>query len=212
MYTDDCRDSALITGMNVREYFHQEVHQAINKQHVATSAEVVCYVVNLLTTFVHADRLYEQTADGTRLKPLALMYSEAIEAPNANARHALLRRLADVALFVSGVFSDSLSRRAVDVDYYIAMGGSAYAYLCDDLPRWVNGKALQEVFGELADKFLQYVDVLNEVSERAHLNSSSDTLRTYEVWLKTGSRRARRRLTDRGLQPILIPAAGRRHH
>jgi len=212
MYTHDRNDGALITGMNIREYFHEEVHQAIDKQQVATSAEVICYVVNLLTTFVHADRLYEQTADGRRLKPLALMYSEAIEAPNPNARHALLRRLADVALFVCGVFSDSLSRRAVDVDYYVAMGGSAYACLCDDLPCWVNGKALQEVFGELAGKFLQYVDVLNEVSERAHLNSGSDTLRAYEVWLKTGSRRAWRRLRDRGLQPILVPAIGGRHH
>ncbi|MGQ0656909.1 MAG: hypothetical protein ACT4NU_02265 [Chromatiales bacterium] len=204
--------SPVITGMDVREYFHYEVHQAIDKQHVAASAEATCYVVNLLTTFLHTDRLYEHTPDGRRIKALALMYGEALEAPTAEARHNLLRRLADVALFISGVFSDSLNRNVVDVDYYVAMGGSAYAYLSDNVPRWMSGRALHGIFSELSDKFQQFVDVLNEVSERAHLNSDSDVLRLYEVWLKTGSPRARQRLMDRGLQPVWLPAKGHHHN
>jgi len=199
-------DSTLITGMNVREYFHEELQHVIGKQHVEASAETTCYVVNLLTSFVHADRLYEHTPEGRQLKPLAMMYSEALEATTPEARHNLLRRLADVALFVSGVFSDSLNRKLIDVDYYIAMGGGAYAHLSENLPRRLSAKALSSIFGELSDKFQQFVDVLNEVSERAHLNSDSDVLRLYEVWLKTGSKRAQQRLIDHGLQPVWAPS------
>jgi hypothetical protein len=65
------------------------------------------------------------------------------------------------------------------------------------------------VFEELSEKFQCFVDVLNEVSERAHLNSDSDILRTYELWLKTGSARARHRLLEEGLQPIWAPSQSR---
>ena len=54
------------------------------------------------------------------------MYSDALEEESGEARNQILRRLGDVALFISGVFSRSLKRRVVDVDYYIAMGGGAY--------------------------------------------------------------------------------------
>jgi len=38
-----------------------------------------------------------------------------------------MQRLGDTALFIAGVFADSLNRKLVDVDYYVAMGGTAYA-------------------------------------------------------------------------------------
>ena len=44
-------------------------------------------------------------------------------------QRARLRYLGDFSLFTSGFFSDSLSRRAVDVDYYVSMGEFAYGSL-----------------------------------------------------------------------------------
>jgi hypothetical protein len=201
----DATDRPLITGTELREYFHEELQHVIDKQHLHASADATCYVLNVLTSFLHSERLFEHAQDGRMLKPLAQMYADALEAPTAETRVALLRRLADVALFISGIFSDSLKRKTVDVNYYVAMGGSAYGYLSDSLSRWARGRALSPVFGELSGKFQQFVDVLNEVSERAHLNSDNDVLRTYELWLKTGSRRAQRRLVEQGLQPIWAP-------
>lgn len=198
----------LISHMDVREYFHDELRHAIGKQQLKASADTTCYVLNLLTSFTHSDRLYEHTDEGKMLKPLAEMYGDALAASNTEQRNLMLRRLADVALFISGVFSDSLQRKTVDVNYYVAMGGSAYGYLADNLSRWTGGRAISPVFEELSEKFQCFVDVLNEVSERAHLNSEADLMRAYELWLKTGSRRAQRRLLDQGLQPIWAPGDG----
>lgn len=202
-------EHAVITSVNVREYFLQELQHAIDKQHVKASADATCYVLNLLTTFVRSDRLYEDTQEGKTLRPLAEMYADALDAPNPEARNVLLRRLADVALFVSGIFSDSLKRKTVDVNYYVAMGGSAYAYLSDNTSRLASARALVPIFGELAAKFQQFVEVLNEVSERAHLNSDSDLFRAYELWLKTGSRHAHGKLLEHGVQPVWVPAGSR---
>lgn len=198
--------NTLITDVGIREYFHDEIHHAIAHQHVRASEDAAHYLVNLLTLFTKSEQLFDRTPDGTELTPLALLYAQALEARSPGEQRGLLRKLADVALFIAGVFTDSLNSKVVDVDYYVAMGGSAYSYLSDH-----PGQPLHTIFAELAEKFQSFVDVLNEVSERAHLNSSRDILRLYELWLKTGSRRANARLLENGLQPIWVPCHRGRH-
>jgi len=51
-------------------------------------------VVNLLTMFSRADALYERTPEGLRIKPLAQMLADALEAPTAAARQRGLQRSA----------------------------------------------------------------------------------------------------------------------
>jgi hypothetical protein len=53
----------------------------------------------------------------------------------------------------------------------------------------------------LADKFVGFVDVLSEVSERTSCASNLDLLRLYERWLKTGSTRSGQLLIQRGVLP-----------
>jgi hypothetical protein len=60
---------------------------------------------------------------------------------------------------------------------------------------------LSPVFAELADKFVAFVDVLSEVSERSSCGSNADLLRLYERWLKTGSARSGQLLVERGVVP-----------
>jgi hypothetical protein len=132
------------------------------------------------------------------------MYQDALEAPTLAQRRAALRRLGDVALFIGGFFAQSLVRKLVDVDYYIAMGGTAYSALSESLRRertqWHG-----VVFNELARKFPGFVDVLAEVSASAQPGSDTDILRLSEIWLRTGSARARDRLVGLGVVPAPQP-------
>jgi hypothetical protein len=194
-------ETRLITETSVRQHFQQSVTTALANQRIDAEADTTCYVVNLLTSYLHTEQFFDRGEDGLQLRPLALMYKEAVEGASTEQRNRALRRLGDVALFVSGVFSDSLNRRLVDIDYYIAMGGNAYSYLSDNLSRSVQGQALRQVFTELAEKFTDFVDVLNEVSEQANWRRSGDVLRLYEVWLRTGSRRSAERLRALGIEP-----------
>jgi len=105
-----------------------------------------------------------------------------------------LKHIADHSLFVSGFFSDSLNRKLVDVDYYVSIGGYAYTALSR-----YETDTFSPVFAELAEKFVGFVDVLSEVSERTSCASNGDLLRLYEKWLKTGSRRSGQLLIERGV-------------
>ena len=56
-------------------------------------------------------------------------------------------------------------------------------------------------FAELGRRFVSFVDVLSEVSERSALMSNNDLLRLYEKWLRTRSRRDGELLAARGIVP-----------
>lgn len=185
---------------NLREYFKDELHGVLERQHVAVEDQTEHYVVNLLTLFSRSEALYERNADGVRLKPLVVMLSEALEAPSVGDRNRGLQRLGDVSLFIAGFFARSFARKLIDIDYHIAMGGRAYATLAETMNRG-RGRVLGQVFAELADKFQPLVDALNEVSEAAYSHSQKDILRLYEIWLKTGSRRCYEILKRLGVAP-----------
>jgi hypothetical protein len=147
------------------------------------------YVVQLLAGFLR------RPADDESDAPLALRLARALEAGGVSQR-ASLRQIGDDSLFISGFFSDSLRRKLVDVDYYVSIGGVAYTALSR-----YETDAYSPVFAELADKFVGFVDVLSEVSERSYGSTNRDLLRLYERWLRTGSRRSGRLLVEQGVVP-----------
>ncbi|CAL1240740.1 hypothetical protein [Candidatus Methylocalor cossyra] len=198
-----------LTELSAREYFRDAITQAMLNQKVEAGEETVYYLVNLLAHFIQTERLFSSTPEGIQLEPLALLYAEALEAARPQERAQLLRRLGDVALLIAGLFSSSLKRKLVDVDYYIAMGGSAYGFLGHLNRGSVRGRVLGAVFDELSRKFQRFTDVLAEVGEASPLSSSTDILRLYEIWLRTGSKRTADRLRKLGIEPV--PASfGRR--
>ena len=198
----DNRHERLITNTSIKEFFHDSVNQAISNQHIEVSAETVFYLVNLLTVYSRSEHLFDKTENGIDLKPLALIYADAVNQSNTLERARLLQRLGDTALFIAGVFTDSLNRKVVDVDYYIAMGGNAYSTVSETLRGAYNNGSVKSLFDELTEKFTEFVDVLNEVSENANLSTNSDILRLYEIWIRTGSKRAAGQLRRLGIEPV----------
>jgi hypothetical protein len=195
---------------SLQEFFKDSVASAMAKQGVAADDHTAYYVVNLLTLFARHETLYPQDQPGPGLQPLAALLAAAADTPSREGRNALLRRVGDTSLFVAGFLGDGFARKLVDVDYYIDMGGSAYGRLSDDVRRTRDGRAFGAVFAELAVKFRDFVDVLAEVRDTGK-EAAIDVLRLYEVWLKTGSRRAARLLREQGLEPNATLNATTRH-
>lgn len=201
----------LIVGTNLGEFFQGLVTAAVANQRVEAAEATVHYVVNLLSSFTLSRHLYEQTPDGPMIRPLAIIYCEAVDAATVEERNRALKRLGDVALFIAGVFPNSLARKLVDVDYYISMGGNAYGHLSDIVRDTLRWRAFGDIFDELSVKFIKFVDVLAEVSEKAHFTNNADILRLYEIWMRTGSKHAERQLRKLGIEPS-TGSVSRRHH
>lgn len=174
------------------EYFKDLVEGAIAHQGLAARELTAFYVVHLLASFL---RRPSDDHAGDEGGLLAVRLARALECGGSEQR-ATLKQIGDRSLFVSGFFSDSLNRKLVDVDYYASIGGYAYQALSR-----FETDTFSPVFAELADKFVGFVDVLSEVSERTTCSSNGDVLRLYEKWLKTGSHRAGQLLVERGVVP-----------
>jgi len=185
-------DDPLLRGETPAEYFKDLVESALARQHLRANDLTAYYLVDLLCGFVRPDR---RRTFGDEDSPLALRLVRALDSAGIEQR-ARLRSLGDFSLFMSGFFSDSFRRRSIDIDYYVSMGEYAYGSLSRR-----DEDAFAEVFGELARKFVAYMDVLADVSERTAVNSSADVLRLYEKWLRTGSVRDGRKLADSGIVP-----------
>jgi len=192
----------LVREQSPTEFFKELVEGALARQHVHAADLTEYYLVNLLCRYIRLDRAGDTSNGATAPyldddQPLALHLARAFESAGVEQR-LRLRRIGDFSLFTSGFFSDSFARRSVDVDYFKSMGEYAYGSLgrADD-------EAFADVFRELAHKFVGFTDVLADISERTALasQSTSDVLRLYEKWLRTGSQRDGRRLLERGIVP-----------
>lgn len=169
-------------------YFRELVEDALARQRIAATEHAAYYIVRLLASFVQPGFRDDEA-------PLVVRLAKAMDT-DLGSQRAGLKALADEALFVSGFFAESLDRRLVDVDYYVAIGGAAYHALGR-----METDQLSAVFAELGRKFVAFVDVLTDVSERTSCSSNADVVRIYEKWLKTGSRRSVQRLIEKGLIP-----------
>jgi len=191
----------LQTVSDVREFFRGALQSALEHQHLHVQDHTEHYIVNLLAMFSHTDALFEPDSDRLQTRPLPMLLADALHAPDDRLRFRTLQRLGDVALFAAGFLSGGRSRRPVDVDYQIAMGGRAYGTLAQ-APFHGAQRVLGSVFAELERKFQPLVDALSEIGEGAAQQTPRDVLRLYELWLATGSRRAHRLLRNLGIEPV----------
>jgi len=188
----------MLTTSNLTMLFRELLQSAMAAQQVESSEVTEYYLVQLLEQFARPSRA--NLLD----PPLAVDYLEAATAP-APQRYEKLKRVADTALFITGVFIDSLDRSLVGPDYYASLGRSAYARLSAHAPR----AALAEPFGELAGRFQEFVRVLGEISAQEIFRREQDTLRLYKRWLATRGQREADLLVRRGLIPFAPPSSQR---
>lgn len=204
MRTDDGSDQGKVTPVNnLTEFFRDALGKALAGQRLSLDEHTAHYVVSLLTLYSRTEVSHGDTRPGQRWVSLADLLAQAQYAHSAAEREAALQRLGDVSLFVAGFFAHGFERRLIDVDYHIAMGGRAYGTLALT-PMSGPRRALTGVFGELAHKFQRVVDAIGEISDTARVWSQKDVLRLYEIWLKTGSPRARELLQQLGVAPTPV--------
>lgn len=195
----------IVVGKSAQEFFRELVSDTLSQRRLHVGDATEFYLVNLLSEQVERARLHGEGAGDDLTEPLAFILKKALES-DRDTRWRQLKRLGDTSLFVSGFFADSLSRSAVDVGYYIAMGERAYDTLSGE-PRGPSGA--QELFGELATRFSEFVDLFAEISELSALGSNRGLVRLYERFLMTGSERVAARLRERGVALFAGPGRAR---
>ncbi len=184
-----------------KDFFKEAVRDAFSKRKIEAFPMAEDYLVHVLEHYVVADHLHEsENAESHGPKKITTLAETLLIA--AQSEHStkvdMLKKLGDRTLYICGFFSDSFQRKVIDVDYCAEMGGTAYRILAQS----TKEDTLSKVYSLYSKKFLAFVDVLNYISEKSQLQSSSNVLRIYDRYLKTGSELAREKLSHLGIVPI----------
>lgn len=184
--------------VTAKTFFRELVTAALESRKMSPRPIVANYLVELLEFYVDTDNLYDfcETTGKRRQDTLAEMFLSA-QLLSGTQRLGRMKRLADMSLYVSGFFGDSLSRKVVDIDYYAEIGGTAYSHLAVETPE----DTLARVYSEFSDRFMDYVDILTYISQKSMIQSNEDLLRLYDRYVFTGSELARDQLLEKGLLP-----------
>lgn len=183
--------------ISAEEYFRQSVRKAARERRLAMNESVESYLVQLLSHYLEVRNLFEDryNEDGTENpQTLAELYLYACQSEQSR-RVTLLKKLGDRSLYVSGFFSDSLDRKAIDQEYYIQMGGVAYATLADQ----IRENRMAGVYRTISEGFISFVDLLTIISQESMVRSNESILRLYDRYVRTGSLAARDKLLELGM-------------
>lgn len=185
---------------DVRDYFREHVTGALKSLAVRAEEATEHYLVNLLAGFTVSDRIQEMCT------PFVELLARAVNV-SGTERLYRMRNLGDAALFVSGFFSDSCDRRGVTQPYVQAIGARAYGEVgrAGRSAPPSDGPDQSQVFVELADRFGAFARVLDEVREQTAMCTDGEILRIYERWSETRSPELFRRLSRRGVGPVIAP-------
>jgi hypothetical protein len=201
MPQDPLSKSPFDTAPNVDGFFRELVTEVIKSRGFEPSNASASYVVSLLADSAkpNASTLSVMGGDGS----FTMMLAEALETQGA-ARFEKLRILGDGVLYVSGFFSDYLTRRGLQPYYLRGVGATAYGGAASMLRRAGTHSTGPDVFSELSHKFEMFVQLINSVSEELSARSvrdDSSLLEMYEKWLTVQSDRLTELLLAHGVLP-----------
>jgi len=166
-----------VTETSLSGYFSQRLTRYARRFHSPPHEDTCWYLGNLLERFGRSEHLFAFQEGQMTLRPLALLYSDAIEAENTRERCLMLQQLGDMALFLGALFPERFTRRGILQDYIVGMGGAAYDYLAD------NSRTNRHVYAELANTFTRMLEMVANACSRKHRLSTEEVLALYQRWL-----------------------------
>ena len=186
-----------LTPGSLTEYFRDGLSDAASKQKTDLDDQTREYLVQLLTTFSDRGALYTENLDDLMDEPIGVQVLKAMQAPPSK-RFQMMRQVGDYSLYVTGFFADSITRSMNDEKYYIDLGAGAYQNAARSLVRGGEDNPFRKLLTDLSGRFVQFVDLLNDVSERC-FNREVDVLRLCDRFSATGSPRVAARLAQMGV-------------
>ncbi len=194
----------LAEAQSLYDFFQTEMARLVGSRGIPVEAQL--YLANLCARFTKADTLFVEQEGRRELEPLAFILKRATETTDEAQRMATLRHLGDVALYTSGFLSDRIEHKGLELGYFIQMGGLAYSSASDLAARNAGRRPLQSLYVALSTHFKAMVHVLWELAGRAN-GTSSNLLKAYDDWRRTGSERKERELVRAGFvltqRPVL---------
>jgi hypothetical protein len=192
---DSRTSSTRLSDISLPEYFRDRLTEHAQELEQPPQEDTCWYLGNLLVRFCRSEDFFAYDQGRFDLRPLALLYGDAVEARNEYERCLLLQQLGDMSLFIGALFPENYIHRGIGQDYLVGMGCSAYDYLAD------NARQGRHVFAELARAFSVMLELVANACASDQEMADEDILALYERWRATRNPLVQRQLEALGIQP-----------
>lgn len=181
------------------QHFSEALKEALTHRKVKTFPHLETYLIHMLKHYLDSKNLFSPIIvqgenNEQKTETFAEMYLLAMNSESPKNKE-IMKVLADRTLYMAGFFGDSLQKKIVDIDYYSDIGSVAYS----NLASWTKEDHLSQVYKTFSKRFLDFVDVLNYISDKSQVQSDYNVLSLYEKYIKTGSELAREKLSQMGI-------------
>ena len=168
-----------ITETSLSVYFKDRVSECAQRYKPPPHEDTCWYLSSLLDRFGRTEHFFLYEDGRYALRPLALLYGDAREATSERERCLVLQQLGDMALFLGALFPERFTRRGIQQDYVVGMGGGAYDYLAE------NSRQNRHIFAELANTFTRMLELLASACSRESQLGAEGIMALYQRWLQT---------------------------
>jgi hypothetical protein len=186
----------LFQELNV--YLYDEVAAAEKKLHIELSPHSKIYILDLLKRLARSNELFAALADE---RPLATIMLEAMD-KNIFERIRDLRLIGDLSLVFSGLYPEHLTRRLVDVNYFISLGKRSYRLLSNTCSEHRSRREVAVLYFQLFSEFLVLTEVLTELAATMRFLDETDSAKASRRWRSTHIRKYMEILSSHKVVPI----------
>nr|WP_136251781.1 hypothetical protein [Ningiella ruwaisensis] len=175
------------------DYFRerlQDVSQSIDPK---PQQDTLFYVGEVMARFARTEQLYSFENNQLSLRPLALLYKDALETSEPRQRELFLRQLGDMALFLGALFPQRYAKKGIGRDYFVGMGSAAYDYLA------AHALQFKQVFAELSGSIARFIEIIADICARENPFDASDILALYKRYQQTGDANIAKQLQSLGV-------------
>lgn len=165
-----------ITETSLGNYFRLRITHYAQRLRPPPHEDTCWYLGQLLQRFGRSEDFFSYQEGQVDVRPLALLYSDAMEASNERHRCLILQQLGDMALFLGALFPEKWARHGIGQDYFVGMGGGAYDYLAS------NARCNRHIYNELANTFTRMLDMVADACSRERSMSMEEVISLYRRW------------------------------
>ncbi len=174
-------DRSLLSTRSLVEFFQKRLQIEVHRLGLEPppAEETLWYLCDMLGRFGRSEHLFDYFDGRYGVRPLALIYGDALAASTDRERCQLLQRLGELALFLGAFLRERYRRRGIRRDYFVGMGSGAYEYLAGHAP------ANRAVFEELTRQFAAILELLSAAGEPDLSTDPHRVVALYRQWLRT---------------------------
>jgi hypothetical protein len=179
-------------------YLYDQVAAAEKKLRVELSPHSKVYILDLLRRLARNDELFAALDDQ---RPLAAIMLDAMH-KNIFERSRDLRLIGDLSLIFSGLYPEHLTRRLVEIDYFISLGRRSYRLLSHACSEYRSRRELAVLYFQLFSEFLVLTGILTELAATMHFLDEEDAGKACRRWRSTRISRYLEVLSRQKVVPI----------